>query len=67
MSDNCYSYKTINGLKKRIHRHIMEEHLGRTLEPNEHVYHKNGISTDNRIQNLIIIKKNYYRKNNKDD
>ena len=59
MSNNFYPYKTIDGKKKRLHRHIMEEHLGRVLEPFEHVYHVNGVSTDNEIKNLIIIKKKY--------
>ena len=35
----------------------MEEHLGRLLENCEHVYHLNGDPKDNRIENLIIIKK----------
>ena len=35
----------------------MEEYIGRTLETYEHVYHVNGDSTDNRIENLIIIQK----------
>lgn len=35
----------------------MEEHLGRELLPNEHIYHVNGDSQDNNLQNLIIIKK----------
>lgn len=59
MIRNKYPYKTINGNKKRIHRHIMEDHLGRSLEPWEHVYHMNGDSSDNRIENLVLIKKNY--------
>ena len=62
MSKNKYPHKTINGVKKRLHRHLMEEHLGRLLEPNEHVYHLNGDSKDNRIENLVIIKKNQYVK-----
>lgn len=60
MSKNSYPHKTINGVKKRLHRHIMEEHLGRMLEPNEHVYHLNGDSKDNSIENLVVIKKNSY-------
>ena len=59
MSKNSYPYKTINGAKKRLHRHVMEEHLGRVLSSNEHIYHINGDPKDNRIENLIIIKKNY--------
>lgn len=60
MSRNNYQYKTINGVKKRLHCHIMEEHLGRELYPNEHVYHLNGDPTDNRIENLVVIVKNQY-------
>lgn len=61
MSNNSYPNKTINGQKKRIHRHIMEEHLGRQLEMNEHVYHINGDSTDNSLENLVVITKNLYK------
>lgn len=59
MSNNLYTHKTIKGIRKREHRHIMEEHLGRLLDPDEHVYHINGDSKDNRIENLTVIKKNY--------
>ena len=37
------------------HREAMEEHLGRKLEPNEHVHHLNGDILDNRIDNLCIV------------
>lgn len=61
MPKNFYPHKTIRGIKKTVHRHVMEEHLGRELEFNEHVYHVNGDSRDNRIENLIVIIKNYNR------
>ncbi len=57
MSQNRYQQKVVNGRKDRIHRHMMEENLGRPLEKDEHVYHINADCKDNRIENLIIIKK----------
>lgn len=37
----------------------MEEHLGRELDQDEHVYHLNGNSKDNRLENLVVVKKTY--------
>ena len=59
MSDNKYTYKTLNGKKNRLHRHIMEAHVGRKLESHEHVYHIDGDPNNNDIANLILITKKY--------
>lgn len=39
----------------RMHRRIMENHLGRTLPKNEHVHHINGNKQDNRLENLMVL------------
>lgn len=42
-----------------MHRHIIEELLGRELATCEHVYHKDGDPKNNSIDNLVLVKKNY--------
>jgi len=49
-----YRVRMIDGRNVKEHRHVMEQVLGRPLEPFESPHHKNGVRTDNRPENLEL-------------
>lgn len=55
LQKNGYISISIGNKKYYEHRLIMEKFLGRKLKRNEQIHHKNGIKTDNRIENLEIV------------
>lgn len=57
---NSYKQLSINGKHIDEHRYIMEQHLGRKLERNEYVHHKNGNETELTLSEIIenLIKNN---------
>lgn len=61
---SCYvdSLGYLNTRRGRIHRILMENHLGRTLGKEEIVHHINGNKQDNRIENLVVMTKSEHHK-----
>jgi hypothetical protein len=59
-----HTYKTmrVNGKNVRIHRYIMEQHLGRKLESWEHVHHKDNNPHNNSLDNLVVLSNSDHQK-----
>lgn len=52
LDKNGYRVITIGGKQVMEHRHVMELHLGIKLPAGSTIHHKNGLRTDNRVENL---------------
>jgi hypothetical protein len=50
-----YRKTKVNGRTVSIHRHMMEQHLGRKLGHDVVVHHKNHDKKDNRLENLEVV------------
>lgn len=57
-------YKTVwvDGKQIRTHRYVMQNHLGRELNSNEIVHHKDGNKFNNDISNLEIVSRSEHMK-----
>ncbi len=51
-----------NKKHQRYHRYIMEKVLGRSLSLDEHIHHIDGVTTNNDVDNLIVLSRSEHKK-----
>lgn len=56
-TDGGYRRIYVDGCSVLEHRHLIEQKLGRTLEPDEIVHHRNRNTSDNTLENLELMKR----------
>lgn len=57
-----YVITRVDGKPKREHIYVMEKYLGRRLDGDECVHHKDGNIIDNSLENLLLMKKSDHSK-----
>lgn len=61
-TNGYYYYSSGTHKNRQVHRVLMEQHLGRSLDPCEVVHHINEVKTDNRIENLELMSQSEHMK-----
>jgi hypothetical protein len=62
IAPNGYVIISVRGKSIYEHRFLMEKSIGRKLLRREHLHHKNGVKTDNRLSNLEIVTPSDHKK-----
>lgn len=60
--DGYIRITTEKNKRRYEHRIVMENLIGRKLTADEHIHHLNGDSSDNSINNLVILSNSEHRK-----